>query len=301
MYLVTGGNGFIGYYVVKQLVKNGYAVRIIDILPLDKNKKMIKDVEYVIGDITDLETCIKVSKDVIGVFHLAAFSRSGPSFTKSFECHNTNVYGTLNILEACKINNIKKIVYSGSSTFYGNILGPQLESIENGDFLNFYGLTKYIGELYVKQYARNYGMEFNILRYFNVYGEFQPNDGEYALVVSIFLKKYIEGKPLEIHGDGNQRRDFIHVEDVARANLLAMFTNNINNIINIGYGKNYSIFELASFFNSPITYKERRIGDALETLADISKAKDLLLWHPKVDLETGINILINKAKEKLIV
>ena len=80
-----------------------------------------------------------------------------------------------------------------------------------------------------------------------------------------------------------------------------MFTNNINNIINIGYGKNYSIFELASFFNSPITYKERRIGDALETLADISKAKDLLLWHPKVDLETGINILINKAKEKLIV
>jgi nucleoside-diphosphate-sugar epimerase len=293
MYLVTGGVGFIGFYVVRLLKKSGYSVRVIDLLPPNDAKGCVEGVEYLIGDITNLETCIKATEGVIGVFHLAAFSRSGPSFDRAFECHNNNVLGTLNILEACKINNVKRIIYSGSSTFYGNIVGPQTEDLK-GDFLNFYGLTKYLGELYVAQFSRNFGIEFNILRYFNVYGSFQPEDGEYALVISVFLKRFINKMPLEIHGDGNQRRDFIHVEDVACANLLAMETNITKEVFNIGFGKNYSINELALLFNSPLIYTPRRVGDALETLADISKAKKYLKWEPKIDLKAGVKMLLDQ-------
>lgn len=295
MYLVTGGSGFIGSYVVKKLHESGFSVRILDLLPWDDNKENLSNVEHIIGDIVDLETCVMATKNVIGVFHLAAFSRSGPSYNRAFECHKTNTLGTLNILEACKINQVKRIVYSGSSTYYGNTVGEQIENL-NGDFLNFYGLTKYIGELYVKQFARNFGLEYNILRYFNVYGAFQPEDGEYALVISIFLSKFIKNLPLEIHGDGKQRRDFIHVEDVANANILAMKSNIVNETFNIGFGKNYSINELANFFNSSIIYTQKREGDALETLANIDKARLLLNWNPEIDLEEGIKKLLNQIK-----
>jgi nucleoside-diphosphate-sugar epimerase len=291
-YLVTGGAGFIGCHLSNTLCSLGHDVYVIDNLSFGDKTKLDSRITFVEGDIQDFNFLLQVSKNMDGVFHLAAFSRSGPSFYLPQKCHEINVKGTLNILEACRLNNIKRIVYSGSSTFYGNQKGVQKET-DSGDFLNFYGLTKYLGELYVNQFCKNFGLESNILRYFNVYGPGQPNEGAYALVIGIFANCYLNKKTIEIHGSGKQRRDFIHVKDVVNANILAMNSVTFGKVYNIGSGRNYSINELSDFFNIKKKYVLRREGDAEETLADISLAKTELGWSPSIELNEGISDLIN--------
>jgi nucleoside-diphosphate-sugar epimerase len=297
-YLVTGGAGFIGTHLSNTLAKAGHQVRVLDDLSFGDATQLHPDVEFIQGSIQDLATCEKAVAGVDGIFHMAAFSRSGPSFDMPFECHDSNVLGTLNMLAAARKQGVKRMVYSGSSTFYGNHPGIQNEN-DGGDFLNYYGLTKHIGELYVKQYVRNFGLEANILRYFNVYGPGQPATGAYALVVGIFLNKYRNKETLEIHGSGEQRRDFIHVSDVVQANIKAMETSYVGEIFNVGSGINYSVNELAAFFPLDKIHTESRAGDANTTLADVQKVTSLLGWSPKISLEEGIKSMIQAIDDEI--
>ncbi|MEX1014100.1 MAG: NAD-dependent epimerase/dehydratase family protein [Candidatus Paceibacterota bacterium] len=290
-YLVTGGAGFIGSHLSNKLLEKGHEVRVLDNLSFGDKNKLHEGIELLVGDVQSKKDCMKATDRVDGIFHMAAFSRSGPSFDKSEVCHDNNVTGTLNILNAAVQSHVKRVVYSGSSTYYGNTLGAQKEDMP-GDFLNFYGLTKYIGELYVSQFHRNYGLEFNTLRYFNVYGPGQPTTGEYALVLGIFLNRLRNGQKLEIHGSGEQRRDFIHVYDVVEANIKAMESNVCGEIFNIGSGVNHSINEIAKLFPLDRYYTEKRSGDAEETLANIEKAIQLLNWKPEITINEGLASLM---------
>lgn len=293
-YLVTGGAGFIGSHLANRLFNDGHKVRVLDNLSFGDRDKLNSGIEFIEGDILEPEVCNRACKSMNGIFHLAAFSRSGPSFDKSDLCNASNVTGTLNVLNAAISEGVDKIIYSGSSTFYGDQAGLQNEEM-GGDFLNFYGLTKYVGELYTLQYSRNFGIKSNVLRYFNVYGPGQPGEGAYALVLGIFLKRYKAGLKLEIHGSGEQRRDFIHVYDVVEANIKAMESEVSDEIFNIGSGKNYSINDLADHFPIDRYHTERREGDAEETLADIEKATSLLGWKPTISLRDGIQQLLEQS------
>ncbi|MFM7019751.1 MAG: NAD-dependent epimerase/dehydratase family protein [Aquirufa sp.] len=297
-YLVTGGAGFIGTHLSNTLVEAGHQVRVLDDLSFGDASKLNSKIEFIQGNIQDLADCEKAVKGVDGIFHMAAFSRSGPSFDMPFECHESNALGTLNVLAAARKHGVKRLVYSGSSTFYGNHPGVQNEK-DAGDFLNYYGLTKHVGELYVQQYVRNFGLEANILRYFNVYGPGQPSTGAYALVVGIFLNKYRNKETLEIHGSGEQRRDFIHVADVVQANIKAMETQHVGEIFNVGSGINYSVNELAAFFPLEKIHTESRAGDANTTLADVEKITSMLGWKPQITLEEGIKSMIQAIDDEL--
>lgn len=297
-YLVTGGAGFIGTHLSNTLVEAGHQVRVLDDLSFGDASKLNSKIEFIQGNIQDLADCEKAVKGVDGIFHMAAFSRSGPSFDMPFECHESNALGTLNVLAAARKHGVKRLVYSGSSTFYGNHPGVQNEK-DAGDFLNYYGLTKHVGELYVQQYVRNFGLEANILRYFNVYGPGQPSTGAYALVVGIFLNKYRNKETLEIHGSGEQRRDFIHVSDIVQANIKAMETQHVGEIFNVGSGINYSVNELAAFFPLEKIHTESRAGDANTTLADVEKITRMLGWKPQITLEDGIKSMIQAIDDEL--
>jgi nucleoside-diphosphate-sugar epimerase len=291
-FLVTGGAGFIGSHLTNFLIDKGHGVTILDDLSFSNHDSINTKANFILGSVCNYNLCLEATKNIDGVFHMAAFSRSGPSFDSSDKCHDSNVQGTLMILKACRENNVKRIIYSGSSTFYGNKMGIQTET-DTGDFLNFYGLTKYLGELYVHQYFKNYGLECNILRYFNVYGPGQPSTGAYALVLGIFLNNFKNKQKIEIHGSGSQRRDFIHVLDVVKANYAAMNSKIVGEVFNIGSGVNHSISDIANFFPIEKFHTNRRPGDAEETLADISKAKKYLNWFPEITLEVGLNQLIS--------
>lgn len=285
--LITGGCGFIGSHTAAMAVQAGHKVRIVDV---SEPSTKLKEVDYVNGDIRSKEICSNVIKDVDKVLHLAAYSRSGPSISMWSECLDTNINGTINILEVAQKSKVSKFVYAGSSTFYGNQIGIQKVG-DKGDFLNFYGLSKYVGEEITNQFALHFGLNTTILRYFNVYGPGQPTEGPYGLVMGIFAEAKRQGRKAEIHGTGEQRRDFIHVTDVARANLSALSSEFSSRTYNVGSGKNISINELAQLFSLKTSHVERRKGDAEITLADIEQTKEDLDWKPKIELSSGIQSL----------
>lgn len=285
--LVTGGAGFIGSHLVRGLLDEGYTVRVLDNLSYGYRDWVPPDVEFIEGDIRDLTTCRVACQNVKGVFHLAAMSRSAASLDAIELCTDVNVTGTQNILLAARDAGVSKIVYSGSSTFYGDQDAPHIET-QRGDFLNFYGLSKYVGEEYCLLFNRLYALPTVVLRYFNVYGPRQPKTGAYALVLGVFLDRAAKGLPLEIHGDGTQRRDFIHVRDVARANIAAFRSQACGEVINIGSGTCISVQELADMISLNQQHTERRKADAMITLANIDKARSILNWEPKITFEQGL-------------
>jgi nucleoside-diphosphate-sugar epimerase len=286
--LVTGGAGFIGSNLVDKLLDNNYDVKVLDNLIYGNLKWVSKEAEFLNGDIRDIELCKKAVKSVDAVFHLAAMSRSGPSFQNITDCTEINILGTQNMLLAARDAGVSKFVYSGSSTFYGNSSAPQNEVNTPPDFLNAYGLSKFVGEEYVSLFDKIYGLPTISFRYFNVYGPRQPVDGAYALVLGIFLNNKKMLKPLIIHGDGSQRRDFVHVSDVANANILALESLHRNRIYNVGSGVNYSIIEIAKMISDNIIYVPRRLGDADITLADISSISADLGWVPSMSFSNGL-------------
>lgn len=290
-YLVTGGAGFIGSHLVERLLDSGNQVRVLDNLIYGDKAYVDSRAEFIEGDICDLQTCIRAMAGMDGVFHMAAMSRAAPSLDNIDLCTRVNIIGTQNILLASRAHGNKKVVYSGSSTFYGNNPPPHRENETRPDFLNFYSLSKYAGEEYALLFDRAFGVPVVVLRYFNVYGPRQPETGVYALVMGIFLKRTARGEPLEIHGDGSQRRDFIHVRDVVRANILAMESPVHGEIFNVGSGRNVSIKELADMISPLQTHKPRRAGDAEVTLADISRISRHLGWKPELALKDGLQEL----------
>lgn len=287
--LVTGGAGFIGSHLSQSLIDKGYQVRILDNLTYGNSAWIPAGAQLIEGDITCLETCHQAMIGVSGVFHCAAMSRAGPSLDNIDCCTQANIVGTQNVLIAARDAGVKKIIYSGSSTYYGNQPAPHREYETAGEFINFYALSKHVGEQYCLLFDEAFNLPCIILRYFNVYGPRQPQEGAYALVMGIFLQQWAKNEALEIHGSGQQRRDFIHVRDVVSANIAAFESNLRHEIFNIGSGTNVAIKELADMISVKQVLKPRRRADAEETLADISRATHLLRWQPTVSFKEGID------------
>ena len=289
--LVTGGAGFIGSHLSEGLIARGLEVRVLDNLSYGRRDWVPPAAEFQEGDIRDPETCRRAAAGVHGVFHLAAMSRSGPSQAQIELCTASNIVGTQNMLLAARDAGVKRFIYSGSSTYYGSRPPPHRES-DPPDLLNIYGVTKRVGEQYTLLFDEGFDLPSLVLRYFNVYGPRQPETGAYALVLGIFLKRRAEGKVLEIHGDGSQRRDFVHVRDVVAANIAAYESGLRGEVFNVGSGTSLSVKELADLISPNQVHTETRQGDSLATLADISKIKARLGWSPKIAFTDGLKELL---------
>ena len=289
--LVTGGAGFIGSHLCEGLLARGFSVRVLDSLVYGRREWVPVACEFIEGDIRDVAACHRAAKGIDAVLHCAAMSRSGPSQEAIETCTGSNITGTQNILLAARDAGVKRVIYSGSSTYYGNRTPPHRES-DPPDLLNIYGLTKRVGEQYALMFDEQFNLPSIVLRYFNVYGPRQPESGAYALVLGIFLKRKSEGKPLEIHGDGRQRRDFIHVRDVVAANIAALESSVRGEVFNVGSGTSLSVQELADMISPHQVHTEARKNDSAATLADISKIQAMLGWSPKISFCDGLKELL---------
>lgn len=291
--LVTGGAGFIGSNLVDALVELGYDVRIIDNLSGGKIENVNKKAKLHVKDITNLKDIEPFFKGVQYVFHLAALPRVQYSIEYPAETNMVNVTGTLNVLICSQKAGVKRVIYSASSSAYGDqkIL-PLLETFKAMP-KSPYGLQKYVGELYCKVWNDVYGLETVSLRYFNVYGNRNSAEGAYALVIAKFIEQKRRGEDMTITGSGKQTRDFTNVKDVARANILAMTSNKVGKgeVINIGAGRNVSINKVAQIIGGRVKYIPARF-EPKNTLADNSLAKKSLGWVPKVSVEEGIGELL---------
>jgi UDP-glucose 4-epimerase len=290
---VTGGAGFIGSNLVDALIEQGYDVHIIDNLSGGKIENVNKKAKLHIKDITNLKDIEPLFKGVQYVFHLAALPRVQYSIEFPAETNMVNVTGTLNVLICSQKAGVKRVIYSASSSAYGDqkVL-PLLETFKAMP-KSPYGLQKYIGELYCKVWNDVYGLETVSLRYFNVYGHRNSAEGAYALVIAKFIEQKKRGEEMTITGSGKQTRDFTNVKDVARANILAMTSKKVGKgeVINIGAGRNVSINKVAQIIGGRVKYIPARF-EPKNTLADNSLAKKLLGWVPKVSLEEGIGELL---------
>lgn len=292
--IVTGGSGFIGSHVVERLLADGHDVIVLDDHSAPENDQFyeFEGADYYKMDICDPEThWIYRGADV--VFHLAARSRIQPAFYTPRHTFENNVIGTQSVLEAAVEAGVKRVVYSGSSSFYGRKNGAPHHENMKSDCLNPYSLSKYQGEQICKLYSRMNGLETVVLRYFNVYGPREPLKGRYAPVVGIFKRQKEAGQHLTIVGDGQQKRDFTHVLDVVEANILAatqpsqklyLGLDEPFAVFNIGTGKNYSVIEVADMISGNQTHIEPRPGEARETLANNMKARTVLEWEPTLSL-----------------
>jgi len=295
--LVTGGAGFVGSHLVNALLDRGLRVRVIDNLATGKREVLNPGAELVEADIRDLEAIRPAFKDVDCVFHAAALPRVPLSIEKPIETHMVNVVGTLNVLIAARDAHVRRLVYSGSSSVYGDQPHLPLREDMPPNPLNPYALQKLTGEQYTRLFHRLFSMETLTLRYFNVFGPRMAHEGAYVTVISVFLRARREGKPLTIHGDGEQSRDFTHVFDVVRANLAAMDCAIADGrAINIGHGRNISINRVAELIGGPTVNLPPRPGDARHTLADNSEAQRVLGWRPEVSFEDGLADLIRQIE-----
>ncbi|GAG20965.1 unnamed protein product, partial [marine sediment metagenome] len=240
-------------------------------------------------DIRNLEAIKPLFIGVNYVFHLAALARVQPSIEDPVLFNDINSNGTLNVLMASRDAEVNKVIYSASSSVYGNQEVMPLKETMEADPLSPYGLQKYIGELYCKLFSEVYNLPTVSLRYFNVYGKRQSLEGAYCLVMGIFVNQRLHDEPMTITGTGENRRDFTSVIDVVKANILAARNDDIKNgeAINIGNGKNYSVNELAKMVGGPTISISPRI-EPRETLADNSLAKELLGWEPSTSLPVWI-------------
>ena len=293
--VVTGGAGFIGSHIVDRFVNLGYVVVVIDNECSISNSEFFHNnkATYFKYDVSDYESIRPLFDGVDYVFHLAAESRIQPSILNPLLAIKTNTLGTGCVLQCARESGTKKVIYSSTSSGYGLVNeAPLIEGMPD-DCLNPYSVSKVSGEKLCKMYSDLFGLDTVIFRYFNVYGPREPDKGPYSPIVRLFTRQYNNGEPLTIVGDGMQRRDFTHVNDVVDANILAMLTN-ATGLFNIGSGKNYSILELAKMFSSDIEYIPSRIGESRITLADNTKARTILGWRPNGNIEDYIKLIIKK-------
>lgn len=290
--VVVGGAGFIGSHITDALIQVGFDVHIIDNLSGGKKENVNPEAIFHKTDIRNLEDIKPVIKGAKLVFHLAALPRVQYSIEHPIETHEVNVTGTQNVLIASHEGGVRRLVYSASSSAYGEQSVMPLVETMTPNPKSPYGLHKYVGEVYCKVWSEVYKLETVSLRYFNVYGPRINPDGAYPLAIGKFLKQRQAGKPLTIWGDGTQTRDFTHVRDVVRANLLASESKKVGKgeVINIGAGKNFSINDLAKLIGGAVEHGAARL-EPHDTLADNSLARKLLGWKPEVKLEEGIKEL----------
>jgi len=290
--IVTGGAGFIGSHIVEELKRLDHMVVVIDNEYSDNdNFHWRKDTLNVDIDITDYKGLKNAFTGADYVFHLAAEARIGPAIENPVNALNINTIGTCNVLQCAREVGAKKVLYSSTSSGYGLNEAPNVET-QPDDCLNPYSVSKIAGEKLCKMYTDLYGLKTIVFRYFNVFGERAPRKGQYAPVTGIFLRQKAAGEPLTIVGDGEQRRDYIYVKDVANANVMAAISNPDDDaygeVYNVGSGKNYSVNEIASFISDDTINIPPRVGEARNSLANIDKIRKTFAWKPEMNVEEWI-------------
>ena len=271
--LVTGGAGFVGTNLIKKLLNEGYEVVSIDNYKSGFKHNHIKGCEYINMDIRNIHDYTWLRIDI--VFHLAAIARIQPSFHEPKDYFTTNVNGSLNLIHWCAKNNIP-LVYAGSSSKY------------SGRFKNPYTFSKDVGEDIVTLYQQHYNLKASITRFYNVYGPYQLEEGGYSTVIGIWQKAFREGKSILVSGDGEQRRDFTHVDDIVDALYRIGEQNVWGYEFELGRGINYSLNELVKMMGVSPKYIPQRPGEARETLNTDTLAKEILGWEPKINIESYI-------------
>ena len=304
LFLVTGGAGFIGSNIVEELLRRGESVRVIDNFSTGKpeNLDFVKkykasslEYELIEGDIRLMDMCRKACKGVDYVLHEAALRAVPRSIDDPLPTNEVNIGGTLNILLAAREAGVKRVVYASSSSVYGDSeMLPQRED-QPPSPISPYAVSKLAGEYYCRVFTKVYGLETVSLRYFNVFGPRMDPESQYALVIPLFIWLATQGKPLEIHGDGLQSRDFTYISDVIEANILATKADDANGeVINIACGKVHTILDVADavgkILGTELEYHHTppRKGDARHTQADITKAQRLLGYENRVDFLDGL-------------
>lgn len=286
--LVTGGSGFIGSHIVDKLVSLRHSVIVIDNESAN-NEQFYKNsaAEYYKIDIRDYDSTRDLYDQVDYVFHLAAESRLQPAIENPIDAIDRNCVGTCTVLQCAREANVKRVVYSSTSSGYGNNPHPNVET-QPDDCLNPYSASKIAAEKFCKMYYDLYGLETISLRYFNVYGDRAPKLGQYAPVIAIFNRQKESNESLTIIGDGSQRRDFIHVSDVVEANILAATTTvdsqYLGQVFNVGSGSNFSVKEIADKISLEQINLPPRVGEVQISLANIQKIQTVFGWEPKVNL-----------------
>ena len=293
--LVTGGAGFIGSNLVDFLISKNHEVIVIDNLSTGRKENIshiIDKIEFINQDISQKGDWLKNIKGIEYVIHLAALADIVPSIENPQKYYESNVTGTINILELVKNNNIKKIIYSASSSCYG--LPDSFPTKETAEIRPQYpyALTKYLGEQLLMHWSLVYKLPSISLRFFNVYGTRSRTSGTYGAVFGVFLAQKLAQKPFTVVGDGNQTRDFTYVTDVIEAIYAAIFSSVKNEIFNIGSDNTYKINEIVDHLNGPVINIPKRPGEPDCTWANIEKAKNLLGWKPKLNLKKGVEILL---------
>ena len=299
-YLITGGAGFIGSHLAQALVERGDRVRVLDNFEtgLKKNLAAVADaIELREVDLTDADAVRSACEGIDYVLHEGALPSVPRSVKEPRPSHETNIGGTFNVLEGARLAGVKRVVYAASSSAYGNQPGfPRVETMSPQP-LSPYAVQKLTGELYMQAYWRVYGLETVCLRYFNIFGARQVPDSPYSGVMARFILQMMRGERPTIFGDGEQGRDFTHVDNVVSANLLAVeapATFAAGRVFNVACGQRHTLNEtygllatLLDFAHPPI-YGPEREGDVRDSLADISAAQEALGYEPRVGFEEGL-------------
>jgi UDP-glucose 4-epimerase len=290
--VVTGGAGFIGSHMVDLLVREGYAVRIIDDLSGGHEKNLAQhatneNVTLERCDIRELDPAGSLFEDAQYVFHFAGIGDIVPSIERPIDYMEVNVQGTLYVLECARAAGVQKFVYAASSSCYGLAKVPTKENHPIQPQYP-YALSKYQGEQAVFHWHKVYGLPVNAIRIFNAYGTRVRTTGAYGAVFGVFFKQKLAGKPFTVVGDGSQGRDFIYVTDVARAFYAAAKTKHSGEIYNVGAGNPQSVNKLVGLLKGEVVYVPKRPGEPDCTWADIIKITNELGWQPEISFEEGV-------------
>ncbi len=296
--IVTGGAGFIGSHLVDRLLKDGHKVTVLDSFLTGHVENIVqhkenKNFELFKVDVSNYGAICRYFEKKDWIFHLAAFADIIPSIKYPIEYHNSNVNGTINVLEAARHNKIKRFIYAASSSCYGfPDIFPTLETAEIRPQYP-YALTKYLGEQYVMHWGKVYKLPVISLRLFNVYGPRARTSGTYGAVFGVFLAQKLSGEPLTLVGDGTQTRDFTFISDVVNGFIRAAESDIVNDFFNIGSGGTYSIKSLVELMGGEIKYIPKRPGEPDCTFADIKKIYKVLKWRPEVSFKEGVKIMLD--------
>ncbi len=296
--LVTGGAGFIGSHITTALVERGDRVRVLDNLCAGKRENLEHlqgEIDFIEGDVADPQAVAVAVDHVDLIFHQAALASVPRSVSAPLDTNAACVTGTVTLLDAARKSGVRRVIYAGSSSAYGNTPQPAKSENDLPAPLSPYAAAKLAAEYYCQAFTETYGLETVTIRYFNVFGPRQDPESEYSAVIPIFVSLMLQGKRPTIYGDGLQSRDFTYVEDIVRGNLLAAETPDLGGkVINVATGKQFTLLDLVAAINRVLgtsiepLFADPRPGDVRESLADISLAQQLLDYQPEISFDEGL-------------
>ncbi len=305
--LVTGGAGFIGSHLVDRLVRDGWKVRVLDSLAtgsLDNLEALSGRVEFVHGDIRNADACARACEGVQTVFHLAAIASVASSVADPLTSHDVNITGTLNLLNGARKAGVRRFVFSSSASVYGNAEVAPTREDQPLNPQSPYASGKACGEFYCRNFWELFGLETVILRYFNVFGPRQSAVSGYAAAIPAFVDAAIEGRSPTIFGDGKQTRDFVYVQNVAAANVLAAIAPGAaGEVLNVAGGTGIALLDVLTELETLVgrtirpVFQPSRPGEVRHSLADTSRARAILGYYPQVSFEEGLAQMVPRAYE----